>query len=43
MTYLKPEIHEKLKAWAESEDRSMSYLIARIVAEAVETKEGKKP
>lgn len=39
--YLPTEIKQKLEAWAKSEDRSVSYLVARLITEAVEVKEGK--
>ncbi|WP_199295629.1 CopG family transcriptional regulator [Trichocoleus sp. FACHB-591] len=37
--YLPTEIKQKLEAWAHSEDRSVSYLVARLITEAVEAKE----
>ncbi|MEP0872998.1 CopG family transcriptional regulator [Trichocoleus desertorum AS-A10] len=37
--YLPTEIKQKLEAWALSEDRSVSYLVARLITEAVEAKE----
>jgi predicted transcriptional regulator len=37
--YLPSEIKQKLEAWAHSEDRSVSYLVGRLIVEAVEAKE----
>ena len=42
MTYLKPEIYERLKELAEAEDRSISNLISRIVSDWVNEQSQKK-
>jgi predicted transcriptional regulator len=33
--YLPTEIKQKLEEWAKEEDRSVSYLVARLITEAV--------
>ena len=33
--YLEPELHEALKAWAEDEQRSKSFLAAVVIEQAV--------
>lgn len=34
-TYVPPEIKRNLEKWAKEEDRSISYLVARLITEAV--------
>ncbi len=34
-TYIPPEIKRKLEEWAKQEERSISYLVAKLVTEAV--------
>ena len=38
-TYIPADVKEKLVKWAKEEDRSVSYLVARLIAEAVEERE----
>lgn len=33
--YVKPEIKERLERWAEREDRSISWLVARLIDQAL--------
>lgn len=35
-TYVKPEIKAKLAQWAAEEDRSISWLVSKLLTEAVE-------
>ncbi len=37
--YVPPEIRQKLEAWAKAEDRSVSYLVARLIIDAVNQRE----
>lgn len=42
--YVPQETKERLEAWAEEEDRSVSYIVARLITEALEAKgEQKQP
>jgi predicted DNA-binding protein len=40
--YVPQEAKEKLEAWAEEEDRSVSYIVGRLIAEALEAREKQK-
>ena len=43
-TYIPADVKEKLVKWAKEEDRSISYLVARLIVEAVEEREkGQSP
>ncbi|OYE01309.1 hypothetical protein CDG79_30380 [Nostoc sp. 'Peltigera membranacea cyanobiont' 232] len=34
-TYVQPDIKRKLEEWAQEEERSISYLVAKLITEAV--------
>ncbi len=38
-TYVSPEIKKKLEEWAKEEQRSISFLVAKLITDAVETRE----
>ncbi len=38
-TYIPADVKEKLVKWAEAEDRSVSYLVAKLIVKAVEERE----
>ena len=38
-TYIPADVKEKLVKWAKEEDRSVSYLVARLIVEAVKERE----
>ena len=40
--YVQPEVKAKLAEWAAQEDRSVSWLVAKILTEAVQEFESKK-
>ncbi len=40
--YLSPETKEKFDKWAEEEDRSLSYLGAKIIEKAIAEREKQK-
>ena len=40
-TYVPPEIKRKLEAWAKDEQRSISFLVAQLIANAVNERESK--
>ena len=43
-TYIPADVKEKLVQWAKEEDRSVSYLVAKLIVEAVEEREkGQSP
>ena len=42
-TYIPAEVKEKLVKWAKEEDRSVSYLVARLIVKAVEEREKGQP
>lgn len=42
MTYLKPEVYEALKVLAETEDRSISNLVSRIVSDWVKERQSQE-
>ncbi|MEO1764276.1 MAG: CopG family transcriptional regulator [Cyanobacteria bacterium J06629_18] len=37
-TYVPPEIKRNLEKWAKEEDRSISYLVARLITETINEK-----
>lgn len=39
---VEPEVYKKLKNHAESEDRSVGYLVRRMINEGIEKREAKK-
>lgn len=41
-TYLPPELKRKLEAWALEDQRSISFLVAQILTEAITTKDKPK-
>ncbi|MBD2062566.1 ribbon-helix-helix protein, CopG family [Trichocoleus sp. FACHB-6] len=40
--YIPQEAKEKLEVWAKEEDRSLSYIVGRLIADAIELRESKK-
>ena len=40
-TYVPPEIKRKLEAWAKKEQRSISFLVAQLIVNAVNDQETK--
>jgi predicted transcriptional regulator len=38
-TYVPPEIKRKLEAWAKDEKRSISFLVAQLIINAVDERE----
>ncbi|MFB2772673.1 ribbon-helix-helix protein, CopG family [Pelatocladus sp. BLCC-F211] len=40
--YVPQDIKEKLEVWAKEEDRSVSYIVGRLIIEAIEVRESKK-
>ena len=43
-TYIPADVKEKLMKWAKEEDRSVSYLVAKLIVKAVEEREkGQSP
>jgi len=40
--YIKKEIKEELEQWAEEEDRSVSYLVAKLIEKALEERKVNK-
>jgi predicted transcriptional regulator len=40
--YVPKDIKEKLEVWASEEDRSVSYIVGKLIVEAIEVKESKK-
>lgn len=44
-TYVSPEVKEALEKWAAEQDRSLSWLMAKILADALENERrlGKQP
>jgi molybdopterin-guanine dinucleotide biosynthesis protein A len=41
--YVPQEVKERLEEWASEEDRSVSYIVGRLIAEALETREQPLP
>jgi molybdopterin-guanine dinucleotide biosynthesis protein A len=41
--YVPQETKEKLEAWAEEEDRSVSYIVGRLITESLEAREKQPP
>ena len=39
VTYMDPDLIERLKAWAEAEERSVSWMIAKLVQKALDERE----
>ena len=42
-TYIPAEIKRKLEEWAKLEERSISYLVAKLITEAVAERDEQKP
>jgi predicted transcriptional regulator len=40
-TYVPPEIKRKLEAWAKKEQRSISFLVAQLIVNAVKEEDSK--
>lgn len=40
--YVPQQVKEKLEGWAKEEDRSVSYIVGRLIAEEIEVRESKK-
>ena len=40
--YVPKDIKEKLEVWASEEDRSVSYIVGRLIIETIEARESKK-
>ena len=40
--YIPQEIKEKLEVWAKDEERSVSYIVGRLITEAIDLKEASK-
>ncbi|MBE9117393.1 CopG family transcriptional regulator [Lusitaniella coriacea LEGE 07157] len=38
-TYIESEVKQKLEKWAKGEDRSISYIVARLIEKAIEERE----
>ncbi|HEY9653662.1 MAG TPA: ribbon-helix-helix protein, CopG family [Coleofasciculaceae cyanobacterium] len=41
--YVPQEVKERLEEWASEEDRSVSYIVGRLITEALETREQPEP
>lgn len=41
-TYIPPEVKRKLEEWAKEEERSISYLVAKLITDAVNEREKQK-
>jgi len=40
--YVPQEVKERLEGWASEEDRSVSYIVGRLITEALETRDQQK-
>ncbi|WP_242032928.1 hypothetical protein [Oscillatoria sp. FACHB-1406] len=38
-TYIESEVKQKLEEWAKGEDRSVSYIVARLIKKAITERE----
>jgi predicted transcriptional regulator len=42
-TYIESEVKQKLEQWAKGEDRSISYIVARLIEKAIAEREQQSP
>lgn len=42
-TYIPPELKKELESWAQEEERSVSWILAKLIANAIQERKQKVP